>query len=84
MNIKPSKQKWLPLEYQGDVFVSGYEIERPVEDERLMERENVMSALRRVESNRGSAGVDGMPVSQLRTKRSRATGRAVPLSQLYR
>ena len=70
MNIKPSKQKWLPLEYQGDVFVSGYEIERPVEDERLMERmlerENVMSALRRVEANRGSAGVDGMPVSQLR------------------
>jgi RNA-directed DNA polymerase len=70
MNIKPSKQKWLPLEYQGDVFVSGYEVERPVEDERLMERmlerENVMSALRRVEANRGSAGVDGMPVSQLR------------------
>lgn len=70
MNIKPSKQKWLPLEYQGDVFVSGYEVEGPVEDERLMERmlerENVMSALRRVEANRGSAGVDGMPVSQLR------------------
>ncbi len=70
MNIKPSKQKWLPLEYQGDVFVSGYEIECPVEDERLMERmlerENVMSALRRVEANRGSAGVDGMPVSQVR------------------
>jgi hypothetical protein len=52
MNIKPSKQKWLPLDYQGDVFVSGYEIERPVEDERLMEcmleRKNVISALRRV------------------------------------
>jgi hypothetical protein len=53
MNIKPSNQKWLPLEYQDDVFLSGYETERPVEDERLMERmlerENVMSALRRVD-----------------------------------
>ena len=52
MNIKPSRLKWLPLLYQGDVFVSGYEIERSVEDERLMERmlesKNVISALRRV------------------------------------
>jgi RNA-directed DNA polymerase len=34
--------------------------------ERMLERENVMSALRRVEANRGSSGADGMPVSQLR------------------
>jgi RNA-directed DNA polymerase len=53
------------------VFVSGYEIERPVEDDRLMdrmpERENVMSALRRVEANRGSAGAGGILVIQLRS-----------------
>jgi RNA-directed DNA polymerase len=34
--------------------------------EAVVERENMMKALRRVEENRGSAGVDGMPVEALR------------------
>jgi hypothetical protein len=42
MNIKPSKQKWLPLEYQGDVFLSGYEIEHSVEENDLINRTAVV------------------------------------------
>ena len=34
--------------------------------EAVVERENMNSALRRVEANKGSAGVDGMPVESLR------------------
>ena len=34
--------------------------------EAVVERENMRSALRRVEANRGAAGVDGMPVDRLR------------------
>ena len=34
--------------------------------EAVVERENMKSALRRVEANKGSAGVDGMPVESLR------------------
>jgi len=33
--------------------------------EAVVERGNMMSALHRVKSNRGSAGVDGMPLSEL-------------------
>ena len=45
------------------------EPESPAEDERLMEevcnRENLWKALRQVQSNKGSPGVDGMTVRQL-------------------
>jgi RNA-directed DNA polymerase len=34
--------------------------------ERLLSRENLLSALKRVEKNKGSHGVDGMPVKSLR------------------
>jgi RNA-directed DNA polymerase len=34
--------------------------------EAVVERENMNSALHRVEANKGSAGVDGMPVESLR------------------
>jgi RNA-directed DNA polymerase len=34
--------------------------------ERIWERQNMLSALQRVERNKGAAGVDGMPVDQLR------------------
>ncbi len=67
---------WLPLEFEDDAFVSSFENERSVEQERLMERmleyENVLSALRRVEANHGGAGVDGMTVEQLRPYPERA------------
>jgi len=35
--------------------------------EAVVERENMMAALRRVEANKGSAGVDDMPVASLRS-----------------
>jgi len=35
--------------------------------ERILSRENLIAALNRVERNKGSHGVDGMPVRQLRT-----------------
>jgi RNA-directed DNA polymerase len=35
--------------------------------EAAVERENIMRALRQVEANKGSAGVDGVSVSELRT-----------------
>jgi RNA-directed DNA polymerase len=45
------------------------ETERPAESERLMEdicqRENLKAALKRVQSNKGSPGVDGMTVGEL-------------------
>jgi hypothetical protein len=34
--------------------------------EAIFERENMQTALKRVESNQGAAGVDGMEVSELR------------------
>ena len=33
--------------------------------EEVCERENCLQALKRVKSNKGSAGIDGMPVEQL-------------------
>ncbi len=70
MVIRPSKQLWLPFGVKGDVFVSEADFERPVDQEQLMERilerENLVFALRRVEANGGSAGVDGMSVDELR------------------
>ena len=45
------------------------ETESPAEEEQLMEevcgRENCQQALRRVKANKGSAGIDGMKVSEL-------------------
>jgi RNA-directed DNA polymerase len=50
-------------------FAAKRETESPTSAERLMEevveRENLKKALRRVKSNKGSAGVDGMTVEQL-------------------
>jgi RNA-directed DNA polymerase len=51
-------------------FVAKCGIEGPAQDERLMEEvcetENLKRAYQRVKANRGSAGVDGMTVRQLR------------------
>jgi RNA-directed DNA polymerase len=35
--------------------------------ERVWARENLLTALKRVEANRGAAGIDGMPVNELRS-----------------
>ena len=54
---------------QGAASVSGRRVHSEPEGERLMEavvsRGNMMSAYSRVESNKGAAGYDGMPVSAL-------------------
>jgi len=53
-----------------DEFIAARLSESPTGEDRLMEmiceRENMLEALRRVESNRGAPGVDGMKTTQLR------------------
>ena len=69
MNAKPT-QLGLPLEFRGDAFSSAVGPEHPVGSEQLMarvlSRGNLLKALKRVESNKGAAGVDGMSTKQLR------------------
>jgi RNA-directed DNA polymerase len=68
VDIRPARQVRLPLE--GDVSVSGTEPNSPVERQQLMElvleRENMKTALRKVEQNGGAPGADGMRVEELR------------------
>lgn len=70
MGVKPTRQLGLPLRAKGDASISVSVLEGPVGKERLMERvlerTNLVTALRRVERNRGAPGVDGMRVEQLR------------------
>ena len=53
-----------------DEFIAARLAESPTGEERLMEaiceRENMLNALKRVESNKGAPGVDGMKTGQLR------------------
>ena len=53
-----------------DEFIAARLVERPTGTDRLMEaiceRENMLNALNRVESNKGAPGVDGMKTGQLR------------------
>jgi len=69
MGVKPT-QLGLPFEQKGTASVRSDGIERPVGREQLMERVvergNLVSAMRRVERNKGAAGVDGITVEQLR------------------
>ena len=64
MNMRPSNQLWLPLESEGDMFGVNADSESPSEDEGLMERvverENLFRALKRVQDNGGNPGVDGV------------------------
>lgn len=70
MNVRPAKQLWLPLCVKSDTFALVAAAEHPVGKEQLMEgvleRENLVPALKRVEQNKGTAGVDGMKVEELR------------------
>ena len=69
VNIRPAKQLWLPFEIKGGLFTSKADTASPVEDEQLMEkvvdRDNLLTALRNVKRNGGSPGVDGMKVEEL-------------------
>ena len=66
---RPAKQLWLPFEIKGGLFTSKADTASPVEDEQLMEevveRDNLLTALRNVKRNGGAPGVDGMTVKEL-------------------
>jgi len=69
VNIRPAKQLWLPFEIKGGLFTSKADTASPVEDEQIMEkvvdRDNLLTALRNVKRNGGSPGIDGMKVEEL-------------------
>ena len=69
MNVEP-RQIRLPFKYEDDAFSSAVEPEHPVGSEQLLERvlsrDNLLEALKRVERNKGAAGIDGMSTKQLR------------------
>jgi RNA-directed DNA polymerase len=69
VNIRPAKQLWLPFEIKGGLFTTKADTASPVEDEQLIEkvveRENLLTALRNVKRNGGAPGVDGMKVGEL-------------------
>jgi len=61
VNIRPARQLWLPFEIKGGLFTTKADTASPVEDERLMEkvvdRENLLTALRNVKRNGGAPGI---------------------------
>ena len=69
MNGKPAIQLWLPWTIEGKPSEEETTAERPSEDEGLMERvverDNLFRALKQVQSNGGSPGMDGMTVEEL-------------------
>ncbi len=69
MNIRPAKQLWLPFDIKGGLFTSKADTASPVEEEQIMEkvvdRDNLLTALRDVKRNGGSPGIDGMTVKEL-------------------
>jgi RNA-directed DNA polymerase len=69
VNIRPAKQLWLPFVIEGGLFTTKADTASPVEDEQLMERvverDNLLTALGNVERNGGSPGIDGMTVEEL-------------------
>jgi RNA-directed DNA polymerase len=69
VNSRPAKQLWLPFAIKGGLFTTKADTVSPVEDEQLMEkvvdRENLLTALRNVKRNGGSPGIDGMTVEGL-------------------
>ncbi|RPI54909.1 MAG: hypothetical protein EHM49_02590 [Deltaproteobacteria bacterium] len=69
MDIKPAKQLWLPFEIKGGLFATKADTASQVEYEQLMEkvvdRDNLLTALRNVKRNGGSPGIDGMTMESL-------------------
>lgn len=69
MSSKPAEQLWLPFEKRGKLCIAETTTENPPEDEQLMERvverDNLIRALKQVKRNGGSSGVDGMSVEEL-------------------
>lgn len=69
MDIRPAKQLWLPFEIKGGLFTSKADTASPVGSEQKMEkvinRDNLLTALRNVKRNGGSPGIDGMTVEEL-------------------
>ena len=69
VNIRPARQLWLPFEIKGGLFTTKADTASPVEEEQLMEkvvdRDNLLIALRNVKRNGGSPGIDGMTVEEL-------------------
>lgn len=69
MSSRPAIQLWLPLHVEGILFHGEPRTGSPSEDEQLMERvverDNLIRALKQVERNGGSPGVDGMTVEEL-------------------
>jgi len=69
VNNKPAKQLWLPFEIRGGLFTTKADTVSPVEEEQLMEkvvdRDNLLTALRNVKRNGGAPGIDGMTVEEL-------------------
>ena len=69
VDIRPAKQLWLPFAIEGGLFTSKADTASPVEEEQLMERvvdrENLLTALRNVKRNGGAPGIEGMTVKEL-------------------
>jgi RNA-directed DNA polymerase len=69
MNSRPAIQMWLPLRIEGALFDGEPVADGPSEDEQIMERvvekDNLLRALKQVKRNGGSPGTDGMTVEEL-------------------
>ncbi len=69
MSSRPAIQMWLPLHVEGELFRGEAASESPSEDEQVMERvvekDNLIRALKQVRRNGGSSGTDGMTVEGL-------------------
>jgi RNA-directed DNA polymerase len=69
VNNRPARQLWLPFEIKDGLFTWKADTASPVEDEQVMEkvvdRGNLLTALRNVKRNGGSPGGDGMTVKEL-------------------
>ena len=69
MNGKPAIQLWLPWTIEGKPFAEETTAECPSAEaglmERVVERDNLFRALKQVQSNGGSPGLDGMTVEEL-------------------
>jgi len=68
-NRKPDRQLWLALQVESNMGSDNLQMENPTEEIQYMERitapENLHKALKRVQRNKGAAGVDGMTVKEL-------------------